>query len=641
MKLRKLFVALLVCSMATPPAPFTASVHAADPVALKDLDGHFPFDPPASLEAWEKRRDEVRQQIKVSLGLLPMPTMAPVKPVVHSTREMDGYALSKVYFESLPGFFVTGTLYTPIDGRPPETKRPGILCPHGHWDNGRFFHASDRDVKKELATGAERFESAAKNPLQARSVQLARMGCVVFLYDMIGYADSQQISFDRAHRYGVANANPEVPTGSWLFFSPEAEENLQSIMGLQTLNTLQAFEFLQSRTDVDPSKIAITGASGGGTQSFIAAAIEPRIAAAMPCVMVGTHMQGGCTCENASLLRIGTGNVEIAAAIAPRPLGLTTADDWTREMARDGFPELQKVYAFFDAPKKVELHPGLHFPHNYNHVSRGAMYGFINRNFGLGFEEPILERDFEFQTAEQLTVWNEQHPAPEKGIELEAKLLRYWQEDASRKIQADPTIAKAGWQTILSFSESIARSISSAESADPGSEFRGTNPQGHVVFSGKLPEGKIAQLAFSSLKSTGGDAAATPPYSPEVCVVEIRDPSGQELVDGLQPMVSNPRPAPSYTYGYNPSWMQRRVGVALSVLDRLAEQKHLASELVLRGGPEDTVLLRMLLKARPELIKEVIVREGAPQDAVDGADAAGLSDYRAPTLVPGLKRYGL
>ncbi|MCA9227335.1 MAG: hypothetical protein KDA47_17045, partial [Planctomycetales bacterium] len=63
------------------------------------------------------------------------------------------------------------------------------------------------------------------------------------------------------------------------------------------------------------------GASGGGTQTFLIAAIDPRLAVAFPAVMVSTAMQGGCTCENSSLLRVGTGNIEFAALFAPKPLG--------------------------------------------------------------------------------------------------------------------------------------------------------------------------------------------------------------------------------------------------------------------------------------------------------------------------------
>ena len=124
---------------------------------------------------------------------------------------------------------------------------------------------------------------------------------------------------------------------------------------------------------MDAARIGVTGASGGGTQTFILGAIDERPAVLFPAVMVSTAMQGGCTCENADYLRIGTGNVEIAALGAPRPLGMTTADDWTKAMPQTGFPALQRLYAMLDVPDRVALFPFPQFPHNFNYPSRAAM----------------------------------------------------------------------------------------------------------------------------------------------------------------------------------------------------------------------------------------------------------------------------
>src|SRR5258708_5429209 len=103
-------------------------------------------------------------------------------------------------------------------------------------------------------------------------------------------------------------------------------------MGLQTWNSIRVLDFVSSLPEVDPSRIVITGASGGGTQSFITAALDERLTAAFPAVMVSTAMQGGCICENSSLLRVETGNIEMAGLIAPRPLGMSAANDWTKDI---------------------------------------------------------------------------------------------------------------------------------------------------------------------------------------------------------------------------------------------------------------------------------------------------------------------
>ena len=139
----------------------------------------------------------------------------------------------------------------------------------------------------------------------------------------------------------------------------------------------------------------MTGASGGGTQTFILCGDRPRPAVAFPAVMVSTAMQGGCTCENAALLRVGTGNIEFAALIAPRPLGMTGADDWTKELATKGLPELKQHYTMLGVPELVmaKVHP--QFGHNYNYVSREVMYHWFNKHLKLGLPEPIIEEDLQ------------------------------------------------------------------------------------------------------------------------------------------------------------------------------------------------------------------------------------------------------
>ncbi len=199
--MRLLCLFAMVCSL-------VVEATAADHVAitskeLVDLNAHFPFAPPATLDAWETRAQQVRDQVKVALALHPAIDLPKPEPVIYGKRDMAGYSVEKIYFESLPGLYVTGSLYRPAANGSSDTKRPAVMYAHGHWDNGRFYEASPREVKQLLATGAERFESAAINHMQAACVQLARMGCVVLQWDMLGYADSQQLSFDRVHRYGL------------------------------------------------------------------------------------------------------------------------------------------------------------------------------------------------------------------------------------------------------------------------------------------------------------------------------------------------------------------------------------------------------------------------------------------------------
>ena len=175
---------------------------------------------------------------------------------------------------------------------------------------------------------------------------------------------------------------------------------------------VRALDFLISLSDVDPERIAVEGHSGGGTQTFILAALDARLAVVFPAVMVSTSMQGGCICENACYLRIGAGNVDFAALSAPRPLGMTGANDWTRQIKTRGLPDLKQVYGFHGVPELVAAAVFPQFGHNYNSVSRAVMYRWLNRHLDLGFPESVIEQDYIPLTEEEMSVWNHEHPAP-------------------------------------------------------------------------------------------------------------------------------------------------------------------------------------------------------------------------------------
>jgi hypothetical protein len=151
--------------------------------------------------------------------------------------------------------------------------------------------------------------------------------------------------------------------------------------------------------------------------------------------MVSTAMQGGCTCENTSYLRIGTGNIELAAMCAPRPLGMSAANDWTRELETKGLPELKQHYTMLGVPDHVEG-KYFDFDHNYNQVSRKMMYEFFNRHLKLGQASPIEEREFKPLTVEEMSVWNDEHPKPAMDVDAELKMLRAWDEASQKQLEA-------------------------------------------------------------------------------------------------------------------------------------------------------------------------------------------------------------
>jgi dienelactone hydrolase len=627
---------------------------------LKDLDGYFPFTPPATRAAWEERAAQVRLQIRVALGLWPEPERTPLHAVIHGRREQEGYAVEKVYFESLPGFFVTGNLYRPLNVSGPV---PGVLCPHGHWPNGRFSDCGVDGVRKQIVQGAERFERGGRSALQSRCMQLARLGCIVFHYDMIGYADSTQIPFALAHGFNTQRAGMNAAEG-WGLFSPQAEAHLQSAMGLQAWNSIRALDFLSGLPGVDPARLGVTGESGGGTQTFILAALDPRVAVSVPAVMVSTAMQGGCTCENACLLRVGTGNVEFAALFAPKPQCLISANDWTKEMSTKGFPELQELYRLMGAPDAIEHHPFVHFEHNYNYVSRAAMYAWMNRQFGLGLPTPVVEEDYPLLSAPELTVWDEQHPRPAGGDEVERGILRWWHQDSCRQLAAlapvdaaslrryRDTVGRA-WEVILGRGVPAAGDVSFAESARPkGKRVRTVVGLLRCAARGEElplvllePHGADGRVALwlhregkAGLYEADGQirAAVRRLLDAGVTVAGVDLlfqgeflPDGKAVTETRR--VKNPREAAAFTFGYNHALFAQRVHDVLSALAFL-RQRFPAGAVWVVGLEEAGPWAAVALTQAQDAVAKAAIDTG-------GFRFANVAAIHSPDFLPGGAKY--
>jgi hypothetical protein len=350
-----LLMALLVSAAPLAQQPRTALP--AQDVRNIVLSGnsHYKMSVFRTREEWLERAAFLRKQILASAGLLPMPEKRPLNAQVFGKLERDGYTVEKVLLETLPGFYLGGNLYRPRGGQGPF---PGIVSPHGHWHYGRL-------------------ENTALVSVPGRAISFARQGYVVFTYDMVGQNDTNQVPHD------------------WLDDRQDLW-NIGSSMGIHLWNSIRATDFLASLPDVDPDRLAATGASGGGTQTFFLMAVDERIKVAAPVNMISATSQGG-GCQAAANLRAGWtdfSNMMVGALMAPRPLILVSnGGDWTVETPHEVFPAIQSIYRLLGAEKNVT---NVHFPtfiHNYNKESREAVYQFFNEHV-LNKPAPVSEQPF-------------------------------------------------------------------------------------------------------------------------------------------------------------------------------------------------------------------------------------------------------
>jgi uncharacterized protein len=329
-------------------------------------------------EQWLQRAQIIRNGILQGAGLIPFPEKTPLRPRFSEIRKYDGYSVQNVAIESLPGVFVTGSLYVPEKR---DKKMPGILSAHGHWDNpddyGRY-----------------------RNDAQIRCAALARMGAVVFSYDMVGYG--------------------EMAEWGW-------EHNHPLVLKQQLWNSIRALDFLMSLENIDPERIAITGASGGATQAFLLTAIDQRIKFSVPVVQVSAHFFGGCVCESGMPIHKSefhqTNNVEIAALAAPRPMLLVSnGADWTKNTPEVEYPHIQYIYRLTGAESNVK---NVHLPeegHGYELPKRKAVYPFLAKHLKLELKAvadekgEITEEGIVIEPYEQMRVFSDTNPRPDYAV---------------------------------------------------------------------------------------------------------------------------------------------------------------------------------------------------------------------------------
>lgn len=286
--------------------------------------------------SWEARRHLLKHEVRQRLGIDPLLAQCSTEaPTYSKVRRFDGYTVQNFRLKTVNGHTVCGSVYAPTG----KGKHPLIICPNGHFANGRYGKVQ-----------------------QLRLATLARMGAICVDYDLWGWGESADEVGKEAHQTAEAHV-------------------------MQALNGIVILNHMIKRKDVDTLRIGVNGGSGGGSQVVLLTVLDDRYTAANPVVSMSSWFDGGCPCESGMPIQLsggGTCNPELAAMFAPKPMMVVSdGGDWTSTTPELEYPYLQRIYGFYNATDKVS---NIHLPnerHDFGDNKRNAVYRFFIDTFGL------------------------------------------------------------------------------------------------------------------------------------------------------------------------------------------------------------------------------------------------------------------
>lgn len=342
-------------------------------------------------------KKEVRERLQIDKYLA---QRTGSEPILSKVRKYDGYTVQNFALETLPGLYVCGSIYTPKG----KGKHALIICPNGHFGNGRY-----------------------REDQQQRMGTLARMGAICVDYDLFGWGESALQVSSVGHNTSIAHI-------------------------IQAMNGISILDYMMTREDVDITRVGVNGGSGGGTQTVLLSVLDDRYTAACPVVSLASHFDGGCPCESGMPVTLaggGTCNAELGALFAPKPMCVVSdGKDWTASTPGLEFPYLQKVYGFYGAADKVT---NVHLPkegHDFGPNKRNAVYDFFADVFRLD-KSKLDESKVTIEPFENLYSFGKKgEKMPENAIRSVNDLGKFFGQGAVRAAAADESVLKKSQEII-------------------------------------------------------------------------------------------------------------------------------------------------------------------------------------------------
>lgn len=368
-----------------------------------------------STEALEARGAQIRQDARRLMGVDELlKQRVELKPILSKVRKFKGYTVQNFAIETLPGLYVCGSIYAPTT----QGKHPVIVCPNGHFGDGRYR----KDQQQRMAT-------------------LARMGAICADFDLFGWGESELQVTSVAHRTSYGQQ-------------------------IQIMNGITILDYLLSLPTADATRVGVNGGSGGGAHSVLLSVVDERYTALCPVVSLSSHFDGGCPCESGMpVMQAGGGTcmAEMAAIFAPKPLCVVSdGKDWTSSVPTIEYPYLEKVYKMYGAEQQLS---NVHLQkegHDFGPNKRNAVYEFFGTAFSLD-KSQIDEEKVTIEPYEALYSFGKDGELlPETAIRSINGLAPFFGKARVRAAAADESVLRKAQEMVAKLNLTDKKAISHA-----------------------------------------------------------------------------------------------------------------------------------------------------------------------------------
>ena len=310
-----------------------------------------------SIVAFEEHRKRVRDHFMRAIGGLPE-ERTPLNVQCTGSLDRGGFTIEKLIYESQPEFYVTAALYVPKGIASPQ---PAVVFVHGHSDLGKSYPT-----------------------YQAVCIDLAANGFIVLAVDPPGQGERFQY-FDPEKGERIIGGCTTEHTYAGLQFTLSGA----SIGRHFIWDVMRGIDYLETRPEVDPTRIGLTGNSGGGTQACLLMMSEPRFAVSVPCTFMMTlesYMKTGQAQDSEQIVpgcfANGPDHDDYITAMAPKPVlvGAAAYDYFPIEGAMEAVDRAKRIYALYDAEDDVDIAVAP-TRHSYSSYLREACVNWYKRHF--------------------------------------------------------------------------------------------------------------------------------------------------------------------------------------------------------------------------------------------------------------------